>query len=260
VGRRLQQAENGWAIAPQWPTIRCRLSRPITRKAPNCWDIIERQVIPLYYQRNGHGIPKAGWRMSKASIKSILPQFNSQRMVMDYIRDFYSAANKQCKKLAADQYGAPRRTRGMEGPGAAYLAARCHCICRQAARGRSLLGALCRSPSPCSLYELTGRRCVVWNACRHGRCATAEFVAQTHFDFAPAGSNGNGETLFRLDLIPPLAGLQHYKLRMYPPSKLLSAPVRGSAACCGCKLRTLGARTRRAQRSLVASSQAAVSD
>ena len=33
--------------------------------------------------------------MSKASMKSSLPQFNSQRMVMDYIRGFYGPAAEQ---------------------------------------------------------------------------------------------------------------------------------------------------------------------
>jgi len=65
-------------------------------------------VIPLYFERNSHGYP-AGWvRLSKRSMKSILPRFNAQRMVMDYVRDYYGPAARQGRLLAADE-GRPAR-------------------------------------------------------------------------------------------------------------------------------------------------------
>ncbi len=212
--------ENGWAIAPHGQQYDAAYRDH--EESTELLDIMERQVIPLYYQRNGHGYSEGWVRMSKASIKSILPQFNSQRMVMDYIRDFYSAANKQCKKLAADQYGGARElaewkalVRRIWPRVSLHLSDK---LPEAISSGRSLPISIA-----VQLHELCAAdvrvECVVGTEDAHG-----EFVAQTHFDLAPAGTNGNGETLFRLDLIPPLAGLQHYKLRMYPTHQLLSHP------------------------------------
>jgi starch phosphorylase len=213
--------ENGWAIAPHGQQYDAAYRDH--EESTELLDIMERQVIPLYYQRNGHGYSEGWVRMSKASIKSILPQFNSQRMVMDYIRDFYSAANKQCKILAADQYGGARElaewkalVRRIWPRVSLHLSDK---LPEAISSGRTLPITIA-----VQLHELTAAdvcvECVVGTEDANG-----EFVAQTHFDFAPAGTNGNGETLFRLDLIPPLAGLQHYKLRMYPTHKLLSHPL-----------------------------------
>ncbi len=94
--------ENGWAITPHDQhydaTFRNR------EEANELLDIVEHQVIPLYYDRNGHGFSEGWVRMSKASMKSILPQYNSQRMVMDYIKGFYGPAARQGRALAANRH------------------------------------------------------------------------------------------------------------------------------------------------------------
>ncbi|MEE8343308.1 MAG: alpha-glucan family phosphorylase, partial [Gammaproteobacteria bacterium] len=89
--------ENGWAIAPQSTNY-----DPAYRneeEAKELLDILEHQVIPLYYDRNGHGFSEKWVQMSKASMKSTLPRFNAQRMVMDYIRDYYGPAINQSRAL-----------------------------------------------------------------------------------------------------------------------------------------------------------------
>lgn len=212
--------ENGWAIAPHGPQYDAGYRDH--EESTELLDIIERRVIPLYYQRNAHGYSDGWVRMSKASIKSILPQFNSQRMVMDYIRDFYSVASAQCRKLAANQFGAARDL-------AEWKARVRRTWPRVSLRLADRLPDAIASGSVVSitvaaqLHDLRATdvrvECVVGLEDEHG-----EFLPQAHFDFAPAGANSDGETLFRLDLIPPLAGLQHYKLRMFPTHKLLSHP------------------------------------
>lgn len=54
---------------------------------------------------------------------------------------------------------------------------------------------------------------------------SGEFILNSTHQLEANGKNSNGETLFRLDLEPPLAGLQYYKLRMYPYNTLLSHPL-----------------------------------
>jgi glycogen phosphorylase len=212
--------ENGWAIAPHGQQYDAAYRD--REEGNELLDIIEHQVVPLYYKRNGHGFSDGWVRMSKASIKSILPQFNSQRMVMDYIRDFYSAASSQCRKLAGNTYEGARAlaswktmVRRTWPKVSLRLVER---LSEAIISGRTLSISVAAR-----LHDLSAEdvrvECVVGCEDAHG-----EFVAQAHFDFAPAGTNGDGETLFRLDLMPPLAGLQYYKLRMYPTHTLLSHP------------------------------------
>ena len=54
--------------------------------------------------------------------------------------------------------------------------------------------------------------------------AHSEFTAREFIRFSAAGTNREGESIFELDLEPPLSGLQYYKLRMYPSHSSLSHP------------------------------------
>ena len=49
-----------------------------------------------------------------------------------------------------------------------------------------------------------------------------DFQASEYFGFTAKEKLDNGETLFILDLDPPLPGLQLYQIRMYPCHELLS--------------------------------------
>ena len=49
-----------------------------------------------------------------------------------------------------------------------------------------------------------------------------DFQASEYFGFTAKDKLDNGETLFILDLDPPLPGLQLYQIRMYPCHELLS--------------------------------------
>src|SRR5690606_3008175 len=79
--------ENGWAITPHGsqfsPDFRDR------EEANELLDVLENEVIPLYYQRDGHGFSVSWIEKSKNAMESLIPAFNAQRMVMDYVKGFY---------------------------------------------------------------------------------------------------------------------------------------------------------------------------
>ena len=54
------------------------------------------------HERNAQGEPEAWVRKSKASMKSILPRFNSVRMAMDYLQAYYGPARTQGTLLMQD--------------------------------------------------------------------------------------------------------------------------------------------------------------
>ena len=91
--------ENGWAITPHPEFDQETRNKWEARELMNT---LEYQVIPAYYSRNSDGEPEAWVERSKSSMKTILPQFNTIRMAMDYLRLSYSPAAQQGRRMQAD--------------------------------------------------------------------------------------------------------------------------------------------------------------
>jgi starch phosphorylase len=51
---------------------------------------LEEEVVPLFYDRDSQGIPRAWLRLVRNSMNALAPEFSAHRMVSDYVRDFYS--------------------------------------------------------------------------------------------------------------------------------------------------------------------------
>ncbi|MDX1595075.1 MAG: alpha-glucan family phosphorylase, partial [Gammaproteobacteria bacterium] len=98
--------ENGWAITPHPPETPAE--NRDAEESRELLDLLEFDVAPLYYARGAHGYSEGWVRLSKASMKSLIPRFNAQRMVMDYVMKLYGPANWQRRALGADE-GAPAR-------------------------------------------------------------------------------------------------------------------------------------------------------
>jgi starch phosphorylase len=57
--------------------------------AESLYRVLEEQVVPLYYDRDSEGLPRRWIAMMKNSIATLLPEFNSDRMVEEYARRIY---------------------------------------------------------------------------------------------------------------------------------------------------------------------------
>lgn len=53
------------------------------------YESLEKEVIPLFYQRNSDGLPRGWISMMKASMRGVCPVFNTNRMVEEYTERFY---------------------------------------------------------------------------------------------------------------------------------------------------------------------------
>jgi starch phosphorylase len=73
-----------------------------TRDTEDLFRVLEKEVVPLYYDRDVDGLPR-GWigRMKRA-IRTLGWRFNSDRMVMDYVRQCYlpAAGGLSCQMSA----------------------------------------------------------------------------------------------------------------------------------------------------------------
>jgi len=59
------------------------------------YDILEKDIIPLFYERGSDDLPRGWLAMMKASLHRLCPVFNSHRMVEEYWTRFYVPAAKR---------------------------------------------------------------------------------------------------------------------------------------------------------------------
>jgi starch phosphorylase len=70
------------------------------REAELLYDVIEREVVPLFYARDGMAkLPRAWIRRMKNAIAKLVPKYNTARMVRQYTSRFYVPAIKLTHKL-----------------------------------------------------------------------------------------------------------------------------------------------------------------
>ncbi|MCK4304404.1 MAG: alpha-glucan family phosphorylase [Candidatus Eisenbacteria sp.] len=53
------------------------------------YDLLENDIVPLFYERGGDDVPRGWTAKMKASLSLLAPVFNTNRMVWDYVNDYY---------------------------------------------------------------------------------------------------------------------------------------------------------------------------
>ena len=57
--------------------------------AESMYRTLEQEIVPRFYERSGEGIPRRWVAMMKRSIQTLVPLFNSDRMVAEYVNRIY---------------------------------------------------------------------------------------------------------------------------------------------------------------------------
>ncbi len=70
-----------------------------SRDAQELYDILENEIVPLYYEKDEAGVPHGWIRIMKESMKSTAPAFSSRRMVKEYALKFYQGAMKSANGI-----------------------------------------------------------------------------------------------------------------------------------------------------------------
>jgi starch phosphorylase len=211
--------KNGWAITPHGPAF-----DPGYRdreEALELLDTLEKQVFPLYYARNGHGYSEGWVRMSKTSMKTLIPRFNAQRMVMDYARHYYAYARRQRLMMAGNNHARAQEIaawrRKIEENWPRVRLRRIDPPMHEITAGRTLsirVAAFLNGLAPDDVLV----ECLVGTESESG-----EFIKQDTHVFTPGALDPETqETEFRLDLKPRLPGLQYYRIRILPFHPCLS--------------------------------------
>jgi starch phosphorylase len=203
---------NGWAIAPRGPHFDPQ--QRDREEAADLLDILENEVIPLYYERDHQGYSPEWVSLSKASMKSIIPRFNAQRMVMDYLRGLYAPARDQYKHLLQDDLAPARdlarwKRKIREHWGGVRMRL-VDPVATQIRYNQSLpirVGAFLNGLTPQDVVV----ECLVGTS-----DGDAGMHVRHRLFLEPDGQSGPEETVFFAELQPKLSGLQRFKIRMYP--------------------------------------------
>ncbi|TAK53163.1 MAG: alpha-glucan family phosphorylase [Gammaproteobacteria bacterium] len=209
---------NGWGIPPHDeqadPAVRDRL------EAEDLLDILERDVIPLYFDHGPQGFNERWVAMSKSAMRSILPHFSAHRMVTEYANRLYGPAIRDGRRIDAAAAGTLARWKA---------AVRGHWS-GVSLRWQAPPPAAVRSGEPVTLQvaaQLDGLspedvrlECLLDG----DPGAPAEGGRAVHPFTVSGRDEASGATLFTARFAPPEHGLHHFRVHLYPWHELLSHP------------------------------------
>ncbi|MCC7371642.1 MAG: alpha-glucan family phosphorylase [Chloroflexi bacterium] len=72
------------------------------------YDLLERELVPTFYDRDANDLPQGWIAKMRASMGGLTPIFNTDRMVSEYLNQYYAPAAEDFRTLSADGF-APTR-------------------------------------------------------------------------------------------------------------------------------------------------------
>ncbi len=92
---------NGWAIGAGEEYTDLTYQDDVESRA--IYDLLEQEIVPLFYNRSSDGLPRGWLRMMKRCLSTICPVFNTNRMVQEYVEKCYWPSAQRYDALAAEQ-------------------------------------------------------------------------------------------------------------------------------------------------------------
>jgi starch phosphorylase len=211
------EGDNGWAIKPA--SSRLDPARRDREEARTLYEILQDQVVPLYYGRGSMGYSPEWVTLAKRSIASILPRFSATRMMSDYVAKCYLPAAQLGHRYAENGYALAATVAQWKSrvraawPGVALR--RLDEPARRIQFGESVslrLGVRLNGLEPDDVVvEVVMARTLGG----HGN------ERQT-YRFTPGTETRDGERIFGLDLTPEVCGELGYAIRAYPNHEALA--------------------------------------
>ena len=90
----------GWAIGKEEEYDDLNYQNEVESSA--LYDLLEEDIIPLFYKRGKSGVPRGWTAMMKASMRALCPQYNTNRIVREYLELFYLPAADRWERLSHD--------------------------------------------------------------------------------------------------------------------------------------------------------------
>ena len=93
--------DNGWAIGGGEEYSDLKYQDEVESRL--LYELLERDIAPTFYNRGADGLPREWIRRMKRAISTLVPEFNTNRMVQEYLERCYLPAFTREAKLTADQ-------------------------------------------------------------------------------------------------------------------------------------------------------------
>jgi starch phosphorylase len=91
---------NGWAIGAETKNGTVEFQNEVD--ASSLYQLLENQIIPLYYAKPDGKLPLAWLQLMRESIRTVTPVFNTHRMVKEYTERLYIPAAKSHEDFARE--------------------------------------------------------------------------------------------------------------------------------------------------------------
>jgi starch phosphorylase len=92
--------ENGWAIGAAEEYTDLAYQDDVESRA--IYDLLEQEIVPLFYNRSSDGLPRGWLKRMKRSMMTLCPVFNTGRMVAEYLTTCYLPSAQRFLRLTED--------------------------------------------------------------------------------------------------------------------------------------------------------------
>ncbi len=96
------ETDTGWAIGAGEDYDDGNYQDAVESK--NLYDVLENDLVPLFYNRQDDNLPRGWISMMKSSMRKLGPKFSTNRMVKEYTENFYMKAFKNWKSLSKENF------------------------------------------------------------------------------------------------------------------------------------------------------------
>ncbi|MFA5227576.1 MAG: alpha-glucan family phosphorylase, partial [Bacteroidales bacterium] len=76
--------------------------------AATIYNLLETEIVPLFYKRNAVGIPEGWVQHIKSTVAFVAGNFTTNRMMSDYEKQYYQPLNKRYHDMIAEDYALAR--------------------------------------------------------------------------------------------------------------------------------------------------------
>ncbi len=94
--------QNGWAIGAGEEYSDLEYQDEVESRA--IYDLLEQEIVPLFYNRSTDGLPRGWIKMMKNAISTLAPVFSTSRMVAEYTKVCYWPSSERYNKLSSNNF------------------------------------------------------------------------------------------------------------------------------------------------------------
>jgi glycogen phosphorylase len=214
-------ADVGWAIGHGETYADLAFQDQVEAEA--LYELLERQIVPTFYERRADGMPPRWIGLMKTSIAKLCPEFNMHRMVKQYAEAYYLVTHGRYLSLSAEEsVRAKRLANWLTKVEEAWPALRVDPVKNDVSEIR--LGDQIQVSARVGLNALTPEDVEV-QVVSGAIDANGEITNPVTIPMQPAGNGGADSDLYQVAFRPSdKTGLHGYSIRILPRHPDLISP------------------------------------